>query len=336
MRPLTALRTYLIVAGGLCGLAASATAAETRYFSIGTGSTAGTYFPIGSLIAAAISRPTNSSPCDEGGGGGVDGLIATAVTSRGSFDNIEGIAEQRFNSGLAQADIAAWAYGGEGIFKGRDAYPDLRAIANLYPEHVHLVVRKDLGITSVADLKGKRIAVDREGSGTRINALLILNGFGIGRSDFQVVSAAPEAAITGLLDDQVDAAFFVVGYPSSAVLELTETSRFALLPIEGAAAEKLMAANRFFAAGRIPAATYQTLADVPTLTVGAQWVTTADMPEQLVYDITEALWREENRALLTSGHAKGSSLSLETATDGVTIPFHPGAMRYYTEKGILK
>ena len=328
LRPLTVLLPLL--------LAGAVFAQDTRYFTIATGSTAGTYFPVGSLIAAAVSRPEGSSPCDEGGACGVDNLIATAVTTRGSFENIEGIASGRFDSGLAQADIVAWAYEGAAIYTGKGSYPDLRAIASLYPEFVHLVVRKDLEAKTILDLTGKRVAIDREGSGTRINALLILGAFGLDHGNIQAVSAGPEAAITGLLDGQVDAAFFVVGFPSTAVSELMDTGRFDLLPVAGVAVEQLMITNRYYAAREIPADVYGTENGIPTLTVGAQLVTHASVDEELIHAITAAIWRPENRALLDSGHVAAQLMSLEKSVEGVTIPFHPGARRYYEEQGVLQ
>jgi TRAP transporter TAXI family solute receptor len=330
----TVLRPVLLFATLLC--AGAVLAQDTRYFTIATGSTAGTYFPVGSLIAGAVSRPEGSSPCDEGGACGVDNLIATAVTTRGSFENIEGIASGRFDSGLAQADIVAWAYQGAAIYTGKGSYPDLRAIANLYPEFVHLVARKDLKIQSINDLIGYRVAIDREGSGTRINALLILGAFGLEHSNIHAVSAGPEAAITGLLDGQVDAAFFVVGYPSTAVTELMETGGFDLVSISGVAVDQLMIANRYYAPGTVPADVYATQEDVSTLTVGAQLVTHATVSEELVHAITTALWREENQNLLHSGHVAARLMSIEKAVEGVTIPFHVGAKRFYEEQGILK
>ncbi len=328
-------RACALLAAVVC-FSSTVPADDTRFFSIGTGSTAGTYFPVGSLIAAAISRPRGSSPCNEGGACGVDDLIATAVTSRGSFENIEGIASGRFDSGLAQADIVAWAYDGAAVYTGKGRFPDLRAIANLYPEYVHLVARKDLEIGTIPDLRGRRVAIDREGSGTRINALLILAAFGLDHDHIQAINAGPAASIAGLLDGEVDAAFFVVGYPSTAVSELMETGEFEIVPISGIAAEQLMIANRYYAADTIPAEIYATDEPVPTLTVGAQLVTHASAPVDLIRDITAALWRPENRDLLNSGHVQARRLSPEQAVKGVTIPFHAGARLYYEEKGLLK
>ncbi|MDF1722235.1 MAG: TAXI family TRAP transporter solute-binding subunit [Minwuia sp.] len=321
---------------GFMLIAASATRAQdVRLFRIGTGSTAGTYYPIGALIASAISRPPGSAPCDEGGACGVDNLIATAVTSRGSFDNIEGLLTGRFDSALSQADIAAWAYRGDHVFTGKLAYPQLRSIANLYAEHVHLVVRRDLGILSVSDLKGKRVAIDRVGSGTRINTLLILNAFGVEASDIESVEMGPEPAISALLDGTIDAAFFVVGYPSAAVTELAETGRFTVAPIAGVAADQLMITNRFYTAGALPPGVYHGVGTTPTLQVGAQWIVNAKADAELIYQITRAFWKDSNRSLLNSGHVKGKQIRLQTALEGLTVPLHPGAQRFYEEMGLL-
>lgn len=329
VRPLAVLA--LLLSSGL-----QVSAQDNRYFTIGTGSTAGTYFPVGSLIAAAISRPKGSSPCDEGGACGVDNLIATAVTSRGSFENIEGIVEGRFDSGMAQADIVAWAYQGEAVYTGKGKFPELRAIANLYPEFVHLVARKDLGIERVDQLAGRRVAIDRPGSGTRINALLIMSAFGVDHDGIQAVSAGPEAAITGLLDGHVDAAFFVAGTPSVAVTELMDTGLFDIVPVSGVAADQLIYTNRYYSAGSVPGEAYGLAEDVPTIAVGAQLVTRADLPDELIFQITAALWRPENEQLLHSGHVAAQRMHLEKAIEGVTIPLHPGAKRYYQEKGLLE
>lgn len=327
----------------LCGLAvllpgSAAMAGEhdsPRFFTIGTGSSAGTYFPIGSLIASAISRPGESSPCGQGGACGVDNLIATAITTLGSFENLEGIATRKLDSGLAQADVAAWAFEGAEIFTGQGVFPGLRAIANLFPEHVHLVARKSLGIESISDLRGRKVAIDRDGSGTRINALLILAAFGVEHDDIEAVSAGPELSITSLLEERIDAAFFVVGYPSPAVTELLDTGRFELVPIDGGAAGQLLLTNRYYTASAIPAGAYGANPVTPTLSVGAQWITHADIPDDLIYNITAALWNAENRDLLDAGHLKGEQIRLETALKGLTIPLHPGARRYYVEMGLI-
>lgn len=315
--------------------AAGAHAQDLRQFRIGTGSTAGTYFPIGALIATAISRPPGSAPCGEGGACGVDNLLAAAVTSLGSTDNIEGIFSGRFDSGLAQADVVAWAFHGTRVFGGNKAFPDIRVIANLYPEHVHLVVRRNRGMLSVANLRGKRVAIDRVGSGTRINAEVILGGYGLRPKNYTGVDFGPEEAIGALLDDRIDAAFFVVGYPSAAVRELMESGEFTLAAIAGPEADRLVKANPYYAASAIPPGVYDGVGVVPTLSVGALWVVGKDADEELIYRITGAFWNQANRKLLDTGHAKGRQIRLESALDGISAPLHPGAARFYREQGMI-
>lgn len=314
--------------------AAGACAQELRQFRIGTGSTAGTYFPIGALIATAISRPPGSAPCGEGGACGVDNLLATAVTSLGSTDNIEGVIAGRLDSGLAQADVVAWALEGAQVFAGGQAFPDIRVIANLYPEHVHLVVRRNQGMLSAADLGGRRVAIDRVGSGTRINAEVILGAYGLGPKDYDSLDMGPEASIGALLDGTIDAAFFVVGYPSAAVRELADSGEFSLAAISGPPADRLTAENPYYTQSAIPPGVYDGIGIVPTLSVGALWIVGAAADEELIYNITRAFWDPANRKLLDTGHAKGRQIRLESALSGVSAPLHPGAARFYREAGL--
>ena len=156
---------------------------DITFFRIGTGGTAGTYFPIGGLIANAISNPPGSRACADGGSCGVPGLVATAVASNGSVANVAGIATGSMQSGFVQSDVAYWALNGTGIYEGRPKVDVLCAIANLYPESFHLVVRKGAGIKSIRDLKGKRMSLDEPGSGTLVDARLILAAYGMTEKD---------------------------------------------------------------------------------------------------------------------------------------------------------
>ena len=156
------------------GLAASAAGAQDMSFF---------RIPIGGLLANAISNPPGSRPCDQGGSCGVPGLIASALSANGSVANINAIAGGTLESGFSQSDVATWAYSGTGIWEGKPAVEKLRTIANLYPESIHLVASADSGITSVADLKGKRVSMDEPGSGTLVDAKIILGGYGITEDD---------------------------------------------------------------------------------------------------------------------------------------------------------
>ena len=331
-----ALRATLAAAVIALGPLAPAQAQEMQFFRIGTGGVSGTYYPIGGLIADIISNPPGARPCDKGGSCGVPGLVAIAQSSNGSVANVNAIKSGDLESGFVQSDIAYWAYTGTGIFEGQGKVDNLRAIANLYPESIHIVARKDSGIASVADLRGKRVSLDEPGSGTLVDARIILEGFGLSEDDLEPEYIKPGPAITKIKDNQLDAFFFVAGYPTGSVVELSDSVGADLVPIDGPEVDALLEEYQFFARELIPAGTYDGIGETPTLSVGAQWVVGAEVDEELVYGITKALWHENARALLDSGHAKGRSITLETALEGIGIPLHPGAERYYREVGLLQ
>jgi TRAP transporter TAXI family solute receptor len=317
--------------------ATSALAQDLKFFRIGTGGTAGTYYPIGGLIANAISNPPGSRPCAEGGSCGVPGLVATAVASNGSVANINGITSGSMESGFTQSDVAFWAYTGTGVYEGKPKVGDLRLIANLYPETIHIVARKGAGIKSVADLKGKRVSLDEPGSGTLVDARIILGAFGITEKDIKPEYLKPNQAGDKLKDGGLDAFFFVGGYPTGAISELAAAGGgIELIPVTGPEVDKMLQQYGFFASDTIPANTYKGIGETKTIAVGAQWVTSAKQPDALIYEITKALWNDNSRKLLDAGHAKGKAITAQNSTAGAGIPFHPGAEKFYKEKGLLK
>ncbi len=324
-----------VAAGGM--MLGAASAQEPQFFRIGTGGTAGTYYPIGGLIANAISNPPGSRPCEEGGSCGVPGLIATALSANGSVANVNAIGGGTLESGFAQSDVATWAQKGEGIWEGREPVEKLRAIANLYPESIHLVASKDSGITSVADLRGKKVSMDEPGSGTLVDARIILGAAGITEDDVEAAYLKPDQAADRMRDGDMDAFFFVGGFPAGAIAELASQHDITLVPISGEAAKAITEEYGFFASNTVPGGTYEGVPDdVETLAVGAQWVTSADQPEALIYEITKALWNDNTRKMLDNGHQKGKAITKESALDGIGIPLHPGAEKFYREAGLLK
>jgi len=291
------------------------------FFRIGTGGTAGTYYPVGGIIANAVSNPP--------------ALILTAQASNGSVANVNSIVSGSLESGFSQADVAFWAYTGTGLFEGKGKVEDLRLLANLYPESIHLVAARSAGIKSVADLKGKRVSLDEPGSGTLVDARIILAGWGIKESDIKPEFLKPNQAAEKMRDGSVDAFFFVGGYPTSAVTELAATGTgIDLVPVDGPQAEAIRKQYGFFAADEIPANAYKGVAATKTLAVGAQWVTSAKVPDAVVYEVVKGLWSDKTRAALDAGHAKGKSIRKETALAGAGIPVHPGALKFYKEAGL--
>jgi len=319
----------------LTGLSNAVVAADLKFFTIGTGGTAYTYYPVGGVIANAISKPPGSRACSEGGSCGVDGLIASAVSSRGSVDNINAVISGLRNSGFAQSDVAYWAYTGTGTMEGKKPAKGLRTIAALFEEHIHLVALADSNIKSVADLKGKRVSLDEPGSGTYVDAKLILEANGLSVADVRAEALKGGAASEALRNGKIDAFFTVAGYPTGSIVELASAEKIKLVPINGPAAKALTDKYGFFAQSDIPAGTYDGVAATTTVAVGAQWYTNEQQSEELIYNITKALWNDKSRKLLDVGHAKGKTITAETALSGIGVPLHAGAERFYKEIGLL-
>ena len=264
-------------------------------------------------------------------------IAATAQASAGSVANVNAIASGAAESGFSQADVATWAYTATGVWQGRPAVSGLRLIANLYPESVHIVTRKGSGIKSVADLKGKRVALDEPGSGTLLNARSILAAYGLKDSDLKPEYIKPNQAGDKLKDGALDAFFFTGGAPAGAIAELASGGAgIELVPIDGPQADAIRKASGFFAPDVIPADTYKGLPAVRTLSVGAQWVTSDKVDANLVYEIVKKLYSADGQKAMGAGHAKGKFITKENAVQGAGIPFHPGAERFYREVGVLK
>lgn len=306
---------------------------DLRYFRIGTGAAGGTYYPIGTVLANAISNPPGSRPCERGGACGVPGLIATAQTTQGSVQNLEELMRGHFDAALTQADVAYWAFRGEAIYRGKAAFADLRLIATLYPETVHLVVRREGGIAAVGDLKGKRVSLGEAGSGTLVNARIILAAHGLAPEDLDSVYLRIGESADGLRHGRIDAFFFTAGVPVAAIAALAGAAEIALVPIAGAPTEPLLRRFPYFSAARISGAEYKGVVDTPALSVNTLWVVDAKADAELIYGITKALWHPNTRALLEKGHPVGKQITLDRALEPAPIPFHPGAERYYREIG---
>ena len=315
-------RRQLLMVLGLAAAIAAPVQAQ-QFFRIGTGGTAGTYYPVGGMIANAVSQPGK--------------IVATAQATNGSVANVNGVAGGALESGFSQSDVATWAYTGTGVYEGKPKVTDLRMIANLYPESIHLVVKKGSGIKSVSDLKGKRVALDEPGSGTLVNARIVLAAYGVKESDIKPEYIKPNQAGDKLKDGALDAFFFVGGAPAGAIAELASSGTgIELVPLAGPQADALRKTNPYLAVDTIAAGTYKDVPAVQTMAMGAQWVTSAKADTETVYQITKALYGKAAQDTLAAGHAKGKFITKENAVKGVGIPFHPGAERFYKEAGLIK
>ena len=312
-----------------------ASAQEMKFFRIGTGGAGGTYFPIGGLLANAISAPPGSTPCDQGGACGVPGLVAIAQTTNASVANVTGVQGGQMESGLAAADIVFQAFNGQGRFDRK--FDKLRVIANLFPEHMHLVLPKGGKLGGIKDLRGKRVSIFQAGSGTQVVVLELLKLYGISNSDIQASELNPQQSADRMADGQLDAFFIVGGTPLAAISQLAATKGMELYDFSDEERAAFLKAVPYYYEDTIKAGTYEGQSkEIKTVAVGAQWVVGAGVADNLVYDVTKALWNDNSRRLFDAGHAKARDIQLASALKAVNTPLHPGAERFYKEKGVIK
>lgn len=334
------MRKFLLAAVAATGLLATsaAQAQMPSFFRIVSGSAGGNYFPMAGLLANAISNPPGSRACDKGGSCGVPGLIAIAQSANGSVANVNAIQSGAAESGLAQSDVAYWAYTGTGVFEGKQALTKLRFIATLYPEHIHIVLPNDSTFTVPGHLKGKRVGVGLPASGAQVGALLIMKAAGLTKNvDYTAEELNTSQSAERLADGQLDAFLTVTGAPSSGIAQLASTAGMKLMSLPKSIQEAVIAKAPFYFGSPIPASAYESMTgDVHTLAVAAQWLVSSDQSNEMVYNITKALWNKNTRKLLDRGHAKGKDVQLSTALDAIGIPLHAGAERFYKEAGLIK
>ena len=315
---------------------AAAQAQNPRFFRIGAGSTSGTNFAIGGAIASAISNPPGSRACDKGGSCGVPGLVAVAQSTQGAVENVALIARGALDAAVVQADVAYWAFHGTGPFAGKGAVPNLRAVATLYPEIVHVAVPARGDIDGIAALKLRRVSLGEQGSGTLVTARAILNAFGLGELDVVPFYMQPGSAADLLAKDGLDAFFVNAGLPVPAVAELAKSMPIRLLPIDGAVRDRLRRDNPFFSSRSVHDGVYAGVGKVEALAIHAQFLVGAALDEKLVYGIAAALWHPNTQKILESAGRLASGMTREAALDGLAVPLHPGAALWYFENGMIQ
>ena len=286
--------------------------------TMGTGGTSGTYYAFGGVVGQQINAST--------------GIGVNVVSTDGSKANILGVDSGDYQLATVQSDVMAYAVEGTRSFEAEGALDSFRVVGGLYAEAVQLVTM-DPEIKSVADLAGKKVSIGAAGSGVYFNAVDVLAAAGLTEEDIEPLYQSFADSADALKDGKIDAAFIVAGAPTPAITELCTTNSAYLVPIDGEVAETLMAECPFYTTYVVPAGTYEgQTEDVTTVTVKATMIVSTDASEEAVYALTAAIF--DNAEAITSAHAKGAELSLENATTGMTAPFHPGAAKYFAEKGI--
>ncbi|HCM28021.1 MAG: C4-dicarboxylate ABC transporter substrate-binding protein [Treponema sp. GWB1_62_6] len=286
---------------------------------LATGGTSGTYYPFGGAMAQIWNKS-------------IANMNVTAQSTGASKENIRLVGRGEADLAMVQNDVMDYAFKGIELFAG-EKVEGFRTIAVLYPEFVQIVVSPSSGINSVADMKGKRISVGDAGSGVEANAKQILEAYGLSFDDVKAARLSFKESASGLKDKQLDGFFVTGGIPNAAIQELSALAPVKILAIDDAGAARIQAAYKFYTRVTIPKGTYRGVdADAKTLAVNATLIVRKDLGDAVVYDITKALF--EKQPELASAHAKGKELTLKGAVDGVSVDFHPGALKYYKEKGI--
>lgn len=324
MKKITAYLSAVAAAAAMMAPVAPAQA-QQKFMTIGTGGVTGVYYAAGGAICRLVNKDRSKH-----------GYRCTVESTGGSVANINTINSGDLDFGVAQSDAQFNAAKGVRAFEGK-AVGDLRAVFSLHPEPLTLVARKEANIKSLADLKGKRVAIGNPGSGTRSSVDELMAATGMKGSDFAAVSElkADEHG-AALCDNKIDAFFYVVGHPSANIQDPMTTCGAQLVNVTGAAVDKLVAANAFYATASIPAKTYPSqAAQLDTYGVLATVVTSAKKSEDEVYVFTKAVF--DNFEDFKKLHPAFAGLQPEKMIKaGLSAPLHPGAVKYYKEKGWMK
>jgi hypothetical protein len=305
-----------LIAIALCLFALTAVFAQQRFVTIATGGTAGTYFPLGGALAEIWNK-------------NIPKMNANSTTSGASVANVAMLKDGKVDIIFVQNDISYYAYTGTELFEGKQ-YKDIRGMAALYDETVQIVALADSGIKTIADLKGKRVGVGAAGSGTELNARQILEAAGLSYKDIKVQYLSFAECASNLKDGNIDAAFNTAGFPTAAIQDLGASKKIAIVAIDGATAKKLMDKWSFYTPTKMPSGTYiGMVGDVMTVSVKSMLAVSAKVADQLVYDMLKFMYANGER--LTASHKKGADIVIATATDGMSIPLHAGAEKFFKE-----
>ena len=319
---------------GLTGLSQAQNLVPRLSFQIMTGSTAGTYFPVGQAIAGIVSNPPGTDSCAAPNLCGPKGLVVSAQTSAGSVANILAVNAGYAESGLAQSDVVADAVAGAGPFRRYGPQTHIRIVAALFPEQVHLVASTKSGIASVRDLRGKRVSLGAAQSGTQVTAKAILAAWHVPERGLKQTTQTADMDALALQKGTLDAFFFFGGAPVPIVDDLMASGRAHLVPVDGPNAKRLASRSPYLEAMTIPAGTYHGSGAVPTLGSRALWIVKDSVPNAIVYGMLKALFSPNNRAALQAGPLVLRGLRPDSAGRSLPSPIDAGALRFYREQGV--
>ncbi|MBR5033500.1 MAG: TAXI family TRAP transporter solute-binding subunit [Treponema sp.] len=315
------ITSFAVLAALAFALLTGCSGTTQKNYILATGGTSGTYYPFGGAIANVWNTK-------------LENMNVTAQATGASAENLRLINKGEAEFAIVQNDVMDYAYNGTDLFAG-EKLTNIMTIGTMYPEVVQIAVSKASGIKSVADFKGKRISVGAAGSGVEFNAKQIMEGYGLTFDDIKKSNLSFKESADGIQNGTLDGCFITAGVPNAALQELAFTAGLTLIPVDGAAADKICAKYGYYTKTVIPGGTYKgTDEDIGALAIMATLAVSSKLDEQTVYDMTKALF--SNLTELGNGHAKGKEVSAKTAITGVSVPFHPGAIKYYKEIGLMQ
>ena len=312
MKKVIALLLALVMVFALCACGSSSKEALT----FTTGGESGTYYAFGSVLAQYVS--SNSD------------LSVTAITGNGSKANVEDLDAGDVQLGFCQSDVMSYAYDGTNLFAETGAVGSFSVAAALYMEQVQIVTMNP-DIKTVADLKGKSVSVGAQGSGVYFNAIDVLSAYGMTLDDIDPKYQSFGDSAESLKDKKIDAAFIVAGAPTTAIVDLSTSAQVYLVSIDDEHMDKLLSSSPYYSAYTIAADVYGTPEDVQTVAVAAVVLVRDDVSDDDVYTFVSTIF--DNIDAISEQHGKGAELSLEFASSMTSVPYHPGAAKYFAEKG---
>jgi TRAP transporter solute receptor, TAXI family len=285
-----------------------------------TGGTSGTYYPLGGAMAQIWNTKA-------------DNVNVTAQATGASIENLRLLESDEAELAIVQSDTIDYAVKGIEVFN--DKLVNVRAIAYMYPEVIQVVVRADSGIESIADLRGKKVGVGAPGSGTEANFRQLIDVAGLTYDDLSPQYLSFSESSDQFKDSHIDAFIVVAGIPNSAIMDISTQHEIKIINFSDDMLAKVAEKYPFLKAIAIPAGTYRGIdSETKTVAVMATLAVSASVSDDVVYNLTKVMF--ENLSDLAAVNAKGKEIELENAVSGMTVPLHPGAEKYFKEKGVLK
>ncbi|KLV02453.1 C4-dicarboxylate ABC transporter substrate-binding protein [Photobacterium aquae] len=321
-----ALKQLITVSTLAAAFMVSGAASAQNFVTIGTGSVTGVYYPTGGAICKLVNKDRK-----------VHNVRCSVESTGGSIYNVNTMRAGELDFGIVQSDWQYHGYNGTSKFKEQGPYKKLRAIFSLHTEPFNVIARTDAGIKGVEDLKGKRVNIGNPGSGDRATMGVVMDALGWEQSDFKLASELKGSERSqALCDNKIDAFVYVVGHPNGSIKEATTSCDAKLIPVTGAAIDKIIADNPYYAKSTVPGGMYKgTDSDVNSFGVAATLVSSTDVSDEIVYAVVKSVF--ENFDTFKRLHPAFANLKPEDMVkSGLSIPLHPGAEKYYKEAGYLK